>query len=140
MRWIALACTAFFCLGLCCDEHNGPDGVPPDPVDGPDGEAEPVGTPEVVDTQYVRLPVGQERAFTWTSTGAGTLTAEISWQGAATLTLTLSKGSTVVVDNGASPLAVSAHVGGAGEVWTVEMQNNSANSATVAYTLTFLPD
>jgi hypothetical protein len=140
MRWLTLAFAAFFCLGLCCDEHNGPDGQPPDGDNGPDGNGEPAGPPEVIDTQYVRLPVDQERQFTWTSTGAGTLTAGVSWQGTATLTVYLAKGGVVATESGSSPLDVSAHVGGAGEVWTIGMQNPSSTGATASYTLTFQPD
>jgi hypothetical protein len=45
-----------------------------------------------------------------------------------------------VQKSGASPLEVGAIVGGAGEVWTVRISNASATTATVGYTLTFLPD
>ncbi|MBN1919463.1 MAG: hypothetical protein JW889_16320 [Verrucomicrobia bacterium] len=140
MRWLSLAFVAFFCLGLCCDEHNGPDGKPPDEGAQPSDNAEPAGPPQVVDTQYVRLTPGLERLFAWTSTGPGTITASISWTGSATLTLYIAKGGVWETDSGPSPLEVSGHAAGAGEEWTIGMQNPSATNATVSYTLTFLPD
>jgi hypothetical protein len=146
MRWISLVLAGFFCIGCCVFDGCNDDDTPP-PGQLPPGDSTPAptpsgtpSTPQVIETQYVRLSPEQLREFTWTSTGAGTITASISWPSAATLSLYLDKGGIVAQQTGASPLQVSAHAGGAGEVWTIGMQNNSATSATVSYTLTFLPD
>ena len=56
------------------------------------------------------------------------------------MSLYLDKGGIVAQQTGGTPLQVSAHAGGAGEVWTIGIQNNSMSGATASYTLTFLPD
>lgn len=148
MRWIALVLAACFFLGCCffqgCDgdtpetPENGVNGD--HPTNGTNGGPEPAGTPQVIETRYVRLLPHQDEEFSWTSTGPGLLTASLSWQGAAELTLYLDKGGKVAQQQGPSPLSVSAQVGGAGEAWTIGMYNASSTSATASYTLTFLPD
>jgi hypothetical protein len=143
MRWLALGLVLCFGVGgLCfCNDNNTPEPLTPG---GPqDGSIEPGPTPGPIveiDSGYVRLPAGQLRTFTWTSTGAGNLAASISWTGAASLTLYLDKGGIVAQQSGSSPLQVSAHAGAAGEVWTIGIHNDSAVTATAAYTLTFQSD
>jgi len=144
MRWVALAMTLLFCMSCAlCDNNDGTtpeNGNTPNGTNGTNGTTPTPGTPEVIDTQYVRLPAGQERLFTWTSTGHGLLSASISWPGAATLTLYLDKGGIVAQKTGASPLQVSAQVGAAGELWTIGIRNDSATTATASYTLSFTPN
>jgi hypothetical protein len=140
MRWVALVFVTCFCLGLCCDEPNKPSIQPTDGENATSDDGEPTGTPEVVDSGYLRVPRQQQTTLTWTSTGPGLLTASISWSGAASFTLSLEKGSPVAQKSGASPLQVSASVGGAGEVWTIRISNTSTTAAGVNYTLTFLAD
>jgi hypothetical protein len=146
MRWVALVLVGIFGIGCCVFDGCNDDDTP-ELEELPPGESEPTPTPssapttaQVIDTQYVRLSAEQLREFTWTSTGAGTLTASISWTGGANLSLYLAKGGIVAQQTGGTPLQVSAHAGGAGEVWTIGIQNNSLTSASVSYTLTFLPD
>jgi len=145
MRWVTLALAACFFLG--CWVFDGCDSdTPPPPLNGTNGTTgtnggpKPAGTPETIDSRYVRLPTHSDEQFTWTSTGPGLLMASLSWPGEAVLTLYLDKGGIVAQQEGASPLSVSAHVGGAGELWTIGMYNASSTSATATYTLTFLPD
>ncbi len=145
MRWITVALAACFFLGCCIfdgcesDEPERPETSVND-TPGTNGGPTPAGTPETIDSRYVRLPTHSDEQFTWTSTGPGLLMASLSWPGEAVLTLYLDKGGIVAQQQGASPLSVSAQVGGAGELWTIGMYNASPHSATATYTLTFLPD
>ena len=149
MRWIALGLALCFCVGgLCfCDSGGEPEPEPeperltPGVPENGSAEPSPMPGPIVeIDRGYMRLFPGQLRTLNWTSTGAGQFTATISWTGAASLTLYLDRGGIVAQQSGSSPLQVSAHADGAGEAWTIGMRNDSAVTATAAYTLTFQSD
>jgi len=145
MRWIALGLALCFCVGgLCfCNSDDEPEPERPETQLDGDDSAEPSPTPGPIveiDSGYMRLFPGQLRTLNWTSTGAGQFTATISWTGAASLTLYLDRGGIVAQQSGSSPLQVSAHADGAGEAWTIGMRNDSAVTATAAYTLTFQSD
>jgi hypothetical protein len=140
MRWLALGLVLCFCMSCCfCDD----DGEEPGPDDTSDGGPTPTPMPgpsQVIDSGYVRVSAGQLQTLTWTSTGPGDLTADISWTGAAIMTLYLDKGGIVAQQSGSSPLQVTAHAAAAGELWTIGIHNDSALTGTVAYTLTFQSD
>jgi len=149
MRWIALCLVLVFGMSCSLFDCDG-DGTPEDGEDEPNGHNgtptngdqpgdEPGGEPVVIHSTYVRLEAGGHREFSWTSTGPGALKASGSWPMGGTATIGLAQNGTVAQKSGASPLQVSATVGAAGEVWTIDIRNNSGSSITVSYMLTFTP-